>query len=352
MGTRFTSIDVIKAIAAIAVVIIHFPILWNGEPKEVSMVVKSICRFAVPIFFCVSGYFYTARDEWNVERQVKKVKHIALILLGAISFYVCFALLYFPAFSPSWSLNTYIQNTFSSESIVRLAITHTPLMRIHVHLWFLYALLVCYLFTMTVFNKNTIKLVYVLCPLLLALYYCMQEFRLIDSGVLIKGIESRIYLFHNFIFRGLPFFFLGIILRFQTARVSSLRINLKWVAAVAIAGSAVAVWERFLFTESQYYVGSFITCLSLMIWSIKNPSWGNAYLAHIGRDLSLYIYILHIAVGRIVRFVQIKNGVTAATYDYLAMLVIILATILVSEVAFRLIRICKSHIAFSPGRKA
>lgn len=60
----------------------------------------------------------------------------------------------------------------------------------------------------------------------------------------------------------------------------------------------MAICERALFEESQFYLGTLFTFISMFVFAIKYPDRQNVGLAYIGRELSTYVYILHIAVGK------------------------------------------------------
>lgn len=99
-----------------------------------------------------------------------------------------------------------------------------------------------------------------------------------------------------FVFRALPFFLLGIWLRRHEDAVRRC-VFPNWVfAAIALAGGIMSVIEWGLFGVSQFYIGSYLTVASLFIWAIRNPGGGWGPVTHIGRNLSLLVYVLHIAV--------------------------------------------------------
>ena len=50
---RWTCIDILKCLAAIAVVEIHKPLEIQGGDEFLIL-----CRFAVPVFFMITGFFF------------------------------------------------------------------------------------------------------------------------------------------------------------------------------------------------------------------------------------------------------------------------------------------------------
>ena len=51
---RWTCIDILKCLAALAVVEIHKPLKVQSGAE-----LLILCRFAVPVFFMITGFFYS-----------------------------------------------------------------------------------------------------------------------------------------------------------------------------------------------------------------------------------------------------------------------------------------------------
>lgn len=64
MKTKNDCLNVWKGIAAFAVVLIHCTL--PGVPGEI---IKGIARFAVPLFFLISGYFAYGREDAVLRRR-------------------------------------------------------------------------------------------------------------------------------------------------------------------------------------------------------------------------------------------------------------------------------------------
>ena len=70
---RQSGFDIVKALACVAVVLIHYN--FKGD---VGGVVKSLCRFAVPVFFMISGFFLASfememMDPGEIVRKQRKL---------------------------------------------------------------------------------------------------------------------------------------------------------------------------------------------------------------------------------------------------------------------------------------
>lgn len=105
-----------------------------------------------------------------------------------------------------------------------------------------------------------------------------------------------IKLFTVFAFRALPFFLLGIWLRRYDDAVRRCILPNWAFAAFALMGGFLSIVEWRLFGVSQFYIGSYLTVASLFAWAIRNPGGGWKPVTYIGRNLSLLVYVLHIAV--------------------------------------------------------
>lgn len=86
---RWNSLDCLKGIACIAVVLIHYNISGGNIPAWIGAYTKALCRFAVPVFLCISGFFFVG-SKYSPERTLNKFKHILKLLLGASVFYAAF----------------------------------------------------------------------------------------------------------------------------------------------------------------------------------------------------------------------------------------------------------------------
>ena len=74
-------------------------------------------------------------------------------------------------------------------------------------------------------------------------------------------------------------------------------------------GLAVSLFERCFLNESQWYFGTILVVVSIFIWVIKYPDSGNETMTYIGRNLSMYVYIIHIAVGKAIGTLAAKEGI-------------------------------------------
>ena len=80
---RNYSLDLLKFISSFLIVCIHFKI--SGETGKL---ITIIGRFAVPVFFMVSGYYSYNDDEHHIKNKILNIKYIKIIFLC-----ICYLLL-------------------------------------------------------------------------------------------------------------------------------------------------------------------------------------------------------------------------------------------------------------------
>ena len=181
-NSRKDSFDVVKCFAAFFVVQLH------TIPATVCPLLNVIARLAVPLFFLITGYYYTSiveKGKYGV--QLKKIFLLAIASsLFYWIYYGCMAL----------KNNVFYQwfmDTFNSISILNwVLINDTPGIG---HLWYLYAMLYSFI-AIYVIDKLKIKVKWVI-PILF----------LIGLYVGCKGWPYSWY--RNWAFMGVPYILLG-----------------------------------------------------------------------------------------------------------------------------------------------
>lgn len=292
---RWDTLDCLKGISCLAVVFIHYNLSGGSIPAQIGSAMKSACRFAVPIFLCISGFFAQAGNEIDLVKYTYKIKKTIKLLLTASLFYAVFSCCWYPLMNPNWTMSSFIKETISGTKIVKFFLTHDPF--VYSHLWYLLALIQCYL--LVLLCPKIVQYKYFLAPILLIAYACMQEFHVIPSSIQLNDMSSRIYLYNSFLFRTLPFFLFGMIFRERLANIQALPFCKATLVLLAVFGCICAVLECKLFGDCQFYIGSYVTVFAMLAYALKFSNSPQPVLRHIGKELSMYIYLFHIAVGKI-----------------------------------------------------
>lgn len=195
---RNRTLDMVKAICAYAVVLLHVHF-----PENAGIIANVLARFAVPVFFMVSGYFCFRGDDTEFIRTGKKIRHVLKLML--VAFPVCCLWELIQNYIDGASQKEWLEALVSGEHI-RQFLLYNNSSQVKWHLWFLPALLYCYLLFALAARFRICKQAYVLIPVLLLIHFGMEEF----STFLFPEKHFRVMQFRNYLFTGFPFFMLGI----------------------------------------------------------------------------------------------------------------------------------------------
>jgi surface polysaccharide O-acyltransferase-like enzyme len=269
---RIDSLDIYRLIASFAVVILH--VSMGVIPLDVQIYLRLVARFAVPFFFLVSGYFFYLGYMKNGNNFfLKNISKLLGIFLVASFFFL--------------PVNV-AKGNFKFEP--RLILTGTES-----HLWFLSSLIFGLLFCW--YMMNTLKLfkllpaIFLLCLLPFLFYYysvgtSLQPYIDLEFArffLSVSFLSLGLYLAHNQIKLTLNrgFCLIAIAIVIMVFEVMYFRIH-----------DPVDLWGfQFLINTIPLSVGIFF---------ISFHGYKNSYLAKLGRDYSLGIYLYHPFVNMIV----------------------------------------------------
>lgn len=282
---RNRNLDLLKVACSFMVICIHASFL--GMPGEVTL---ALSRIAVPLFFMITGYYYTCTKERN--RQGKQLRKIFGLFLGANLLYFLWFLI------QNWyeklPILTELRKQFTLKSIGHfLALNYSF---IGGHLWYLgailYVLLIIWLFE----KKWSRRKLYPVVPILFLANLVFGAY-----APVIFGHEIHYHYTRNFLFTGLPYFLLGDML--YTFKIE-LKPKKSLILSLASAGAILA--ERYLLWKInpdivQDHLFFSIPCASFVFLfalqqNCSRNNWLIRMLCFIGRNLSTNIYILHLMV--------------------------------------------------------
>ena len=179
-----------------------------------------------------------------------------------------------------------IVHVINVRSVVKFLVLNDTTMFDGGHLWFLLALLYCYIALYIIGRFQLMKFTY---PVI-AIAFVLRIFA-VSCG--------NWHYSQNFWVDGFPYFFLGYYLREHSERYAKVKSNL--CVGLAIGGflfSEIAnMGGVFLFRLNIYEIGTILMAISLFVYAIKNPEIGkNSFLEKIGRNYSMFVYIVHVIV--------------------------------------------------------
>lgn len=303
-------LDLIKGIACFCVVCMHCEF-----PGKLGIIVQAVSRFCVPFFFMVSGYFcfYGKGAE---EKSVKqKLKPIIKLTILAVILNLCWVIA--GVFRGSQNINV------SIKDIVVFIFFNTPFILISSY-WFLFALIYDYLLYMIVKKYNLYKLAYIMIPVLLVCYVILAQ------GLHIAGIRIPGYLYKNFLIEGFPFFMLG---HFLHSRQDKINIKNSVLLIMIILFSALCLLERDLLgRDFGVNICSIPQVIAIFIFGMVNPLKGSGVLQRIGKSDSMYVYVFHPVVYRVLEVLYHVLGISESSIAlYLMPIVTILSSLVLAE---------------------
>ena len=278
---RNYSIDVLRVFAALAVVIVH-----SGFDQKDYF--RSLIRFAVPCFFLISGYFLYAE---NYEKQKQRIKNS----LKSITWIIIWSSLIFSIRKcPYINLNDIIGTlSWWKQNLLTLLIYNENFTASH--LWYLSAyfnvLILLYVYIYRERGRDFFGLkTLILVAILLICNLILGEF----NKYLLK-LDIKLYHYRNFLFMGLPFVLIGILIKKYEQKILSLKfVNFRNMAICSVIISILTYLEYrqtkiivdlyfFNIPQTIFYF------LTFLLFKMENDN----ILSKIGREDSLYIYIFH-----------------------------------------------------------
>lgn len=329
---RNQPIECARMVAAFFVVFIHVPF-----PGAFGILVCSIGRFAVPMFFLISGYF---SYQVSSERLASRVRKMLWLNVAATPLYIYRWSLLDPNFR--WVFPGCILRLLpTKEQLVKwLVLDLNPYSE---HLWYLTAIAVCY-FTFWLyvrfFENGTVtyKPFYGICV-------CLGVIQFVLGGMAsMLGVPIPYVLLRNGFFPGLSLFGLGLFLRQYRERIMvNYGLTDQKLTAVIILGIGYSLLRNISVGEIELSLGMVAAMAALMLL-LENHSAApvrSKIFAHCISKfgfLSTTIYIIHQFVGTVyqLHFQQLLTallGAREAWIQPLIVLVISLAAAILCEQA-------------------
>lgn len=287
---RYGSLDVLKGLGCIAVVLIHYNFPgWTGKAIWASS------RFAVPLFFCISGFFLPDSNGCiTVRALVRKAWRLVVLLTAVIIVYHVY--LYFvPEFAPR--LGT--AKMFGLTASFWLNNSLFPV------IWFVGALIYSYVFMILFCGPINRTALWTLASVLwlgcFYLYDVNAIWPMTAPATVIKSLSGSIVWSNFFLFRSLPFVLMGLLLRLYIQSVEKWIRSSVVVFCLVLIGFAVSVGEMTQTGRVQFSTGCVFAMIVMFAWAIGNPNGGAHWLRVVGERASLLVYLSHIPIGTLVR---------------------------------------------------
>ena len=313
-----------KAICAFLIVCIHVPF-----PGTLGAYFTTLTRIAVPIFFMITGYFYS--DVVKRGGEYSQIKKILRLVIEANLIYLLWDCFYAVLSEKSISF----ESVFSIKNLLKfLLLNESPFSG---HLWYLGAILYVLIIVLIIDKLDCRKILYYLTPLLL-----LGDLIVGKYSMVILGRELPYILVRNFLFVGIPYFCIGFLIRNGIGR----RIEKKALGCLIVAFSLTSILERFLLVSigmnatRDHYISTTFLAVTVFLFALKCDGY-EGFLSAIGRKHSTWLYVLHPIFITCLGAVSNKVGIYGV-YKYIAPIIVYIATlvflVIIEECMYRIVK--------------
>ncbi len=280
---RNRTIDILRLAAAFAIVCLHN---FSGSNVIGAEETVALARFAVPLFFLFSGYFWVGMDKRRRLRQALRIFTWAVLANLA---YLAIDLSKQPN---EFLVKMRLGQIFPEGSIKNLLLyNESP---ISAHLWFLGAFLYILILDMALgrFFEKLPRPVRWSFSLVL-LFGGLTMYQLFTRN---PEINFQLFHYRNFLLFGLPFFVMGKLIR--TGSFQKLRIPLCRYPFALFMAYMLTVMEYRWLGAWELYIGSIATVLLLahlaLNYPLEDPPKPVRAIAWLGRETAFTVYIIHV----------------------------------------------------------
>lgn len=276
--------DYLKGISCIIVIFLHCP--FYGILGE--LVIYAF-RFSVPLFFMITGYYtYSKDDLWIREKAFSLLK---LTVMTELFYFVWFVV-----------DCCFIRQKRLIAELVSLAAFKHPVRTIlfgyffNETLWYLYAAfwtyLILLLFRKIHFSENS--RLYRILPVILLCIHVLGRYYVQNNSYL--DIKEYVYLFRSSLLFGLPLTMIGSIFAQQEDKIKN-ALSLAANFCIVIAGFFMIIAEYFASAQyMDFHFSTLVISIGLFLLAFtyeKSCCPGSNLLCYVGRDLSMWIYLIH-----------------------------------------------------------
>lgn len=291
--TRKSEVDVLKCICSFAIVIIHTP--FEGTAGTL---LRIFSRVAVPIFFMISGYYYTP-DSKRINRQIKKI--VCVIVFSHLLYFI------FDIFMNHVAhVNLYMFS--KSESFIKI-ISQIIIFNVspaYTHLWYVLA----YLYILILVKWINLRHISSMPLLIISILLLLGNLILGKYSYCIFGQSMESYISRNFLFTGIPFYLLGYLISKKNGIVPiKNKAEARFFMLVFLILYVIEKGTLSLVGESNtgdIYIMSIVLAITIFLYTlyINAPATKNnikGLIANIGNNYTLLIYIMHPAIIQLMK---------------------------------------------------
>lgn len=288
--------------------------------------ILALGRFAMPLFFIISGYYLYSDDGHSEKALPRKAKHILFLIIFIKLFYLLLDTIYLAA--GIVDLDYLITSFIICEDNTR-------------HVWFVYALFLLYAWwwLMRHYRLDIRKISFTLSAIVLITIIMfgivIRAFGIEDiGGTTALKISDIIYPFI-----GIPFFTIGYYLHMYKEEFDR-RFSTPALIVISLLGLFVPVLTSFFIPSSTLYVGSIIAAIGLFMLTFRVPEnrLRCRALEFAGRNLKPFLYAFFPAVVFFLQEVVLVHIEDDVAYHALGAILSIIGNILISYLFYRVLK--------------
>lgn len=292
LSKRNHLIDAMKAIAALGVIFVHFQF-----PGTIGKICAAFGTVGVIFFFLISGYQTYCEDSSQSDKILRRFKRNLRLVAVVLLIYLIFTVIEQIALGTisSWAKT----NLLNPITYLRLFILGDLDFINCGHLWYMVAMLYGYLILYCMEKFRLHKIFYITLPLLLLLRVSMETYT--NSFSHFSWFDWHFS--GNFLVGALPIMLLGNYICRKEEKIISLGTKVFLPCATVFMSLVFLTVNVKIFGMdfSQPFkilaaTTLFMLCLAI---TLKKPV---TVLSNIGLNLSLHIYIWHLLVGILLRY--------------------------------------------------
>lgn len=303
MIKRYASIDRLKCLLAFLVVCLHVPI----SNENISILITTIARIAVPCFFVISGFF-SINEKNYIERKTIHIKKIKKLVSMVFFFTILYAVIFILRdYSKPDILSLCFRQYFSKNYILFN-------FGFGGHLWFVRALLYIEILMLIIerlkWKLDNVKIVITLWIADLA--FCKYS-NLLFGVTLPSVVRDPIT---KYIGVALMYFILGRVLKKNEENIKKRFNGVKrnYLLLCIIIASILNIFEMYVLERYELnvmpvnYIFTFVLSNLIMLYTIVSPhnNSDSSIATKVGNQHSANIYYFHPMILYFLEFIAIK----------------------------------------------
>lgn len=284
-----------------------------------------VYRMAVPAFYIISGYFiYTKEESLKEEKAINFIRRSFIYMMIGIIFYFIYDLIM--CYRNEMTLDDFFRSQIYDKFFYQFFFMNYSLSKTANHLWFLIAL-----FTVSIIHYFLIKFKLTKTYPFIMIFCLGIHF--FFSGYFPGFMELDVSLFYlrNGLYFGLPLFALGYLMARYNFHTKS------WFKYLYLGLGIFFFFFQIIDARGlilEMYPSSVLASIFLIQFFLGlKPTKSNFYYKWFGKNMPFYIYILHVAVARII------PGDSGLTNTYFKAILVFIMSFIIYEMLYLLLEL-------------